>query len=368
MTEELAQKEQEDVALAPIEVDVSGTCIEHYGGRSEVRELGDRLMALHPAAAEVGQAGLRAVAQLAILSGASPLPGTNEIHVWKNKAGIIQTTLGINYFRRRARELGGIFWRSHPRQMNVKERQEYLIPEGVIAAICEAVRIEDMLRFRELDFAAQDIFDSVGEVGIATVLSTAHTKQNRPLLWTAFKGAEIDLYRKLFPMLSDTRPPTSADDNGTPQPTERRERSEAEMQEISNGLYGDDDAPGFGDEWDQDVADVSGEGAPEVELPESEPAVASKSDNGKDTDAQPQLADLPEHLAWLAEIEPNQDREDMEWTDFWQSIVQELGFNHGRHASNALKKVLDGYPPDGLSKSQRWAILARHQEGRDEEE
>ena len=72
--------------------------------------------------------------------------------------------------------------------------------------------------------------------------------------------------------------------------------------------------------------------------------------------------ELPKHLAWLTEIEPNQDREDMEWTDFWQSVVQELGFSHGPHASTALKKALGGHPVDGLNKSQRWVLLARYQE------
>ena len=108
-------------ALAP--PDVRGTQIEQYGQRAEVQEIVDRLLALHPASDEVGPAGMKSVAQLAVLSGASPLPGTNEIHVWKNKrTGKIQTTLGINYFRRRARELGGVFWSSRPRQMNPKER------------------------------------------------------------------------------------------------------------------------------------------------------------------------------------------------------------------------------------------------------
>jgi hypothetical protein len=87
--------------------------------------------------------------------------------------------------------------------MNVKEREAYMIPEGTIAAICEAVRIEDMERFRKLDFSANEIYSSVGEVGIGTALPGEQPKNGRPILWSALKRAEIDLYRKLFPILSE---------------------------------------------------------------------------------------------------------------------------------------------------------------------
>ena len=63
---------------------VSGTALENFRDRDEVRELAQRLLSLHPQAKEIGISGMTAVAQLALLVGASPLPGTNEIHVWKS--------------------------------------------------------------------------------------------------------------------------------------------------------------------------------------------------------------------------------------------------------------------------------------------
>ena len=48
----------------------NGPALAHYQGREEVRELGDRLMKMHPAAGEVGPDAMRAAAQLALLLGA----------------------------------------------------------------------------------------------------------------------------------------------------------------------------------------------------------------------------------------------------------------------------------------------------------
>ena len=208
------------VDSAPADFHSEGTQLEQFGQRTEIRELVSRLLLLHPAAAEVGQAGMRAVAQLAIYSGASPLPGTNEIHVWKNNKGVIQTTLGINYFRRRAQQMGGVFWKIRPQQMNVKERTDYIIPDGVVAAICEGVRIEDMLRFKELGFTPIEVYQSVGQVGIGTVVAGDYAKKNRPIIWTALKAAEIDLYRKLFPMLIDMQAPATVTQAQTDPPPE----------------------------------------------------------------------------------------------------------------------------------------------------
>jgi hypothetical protein len=42
------------------------------------------MMKFHPAYTDVGDAGMIAAAQLAILSDANPLPTMGEIHVWKN--------------------------------------------------------------------------------------------------------------------------------------------------------------------------------------------------------------------------------------------------------------------------------------------
>ena len=173
--------------------------IQQYQDRDDVRELGDRLMAMHPAALEVGKPAMLAAAQLALMLGANPLPGVNEMHVWKDNKGRPCMSLGINYWRRKAQEWGGILWQQQPRAMRPNEATEYSIPQGVTAAICRGVRTEDMIRFKALGFTTNEIWDMCGATGIGTVTANEYAKQGRPLLWTATKRAETDLLRQLFP-------------------------------------------------------------------------------------------------------------------------------------------------------------------------
>lgn len=184
--------------LAVIE-HVNGTSLEMYQDRNEVRELTDRLLSLHPAASEVGKPGMIAVAQLALLVGASPLPGTNEIHVWKS-GNKIQFQLGINFYRRKADEQGGVLWAIQPRQMRDDERAEYGVPQGQIAAICKAVRRQDMEKYVGMGFKPNQIWDMVGRVGIGTAGGN-EGKAGRTAVWTALKRSEVDLYRSLYPAL-----------------------------------------------------------------------------------------------------------------------------------------------------------------------
>lgn len=202
----MAANKDQSLALRDTDFDVNGTPIHVYARRPVVRELAARLMSLHPAAKEVGAEGMLAVAQTAVLIGANPLPGTNEIHVWKNKKGRTQIDLGINYFRRRARELGGIFWRRKPEQMTDDERKEYMIPDGQIACICEGCRQSDMKDLMAAGIAPNDIWTGVGELGIGTVGRDERAKEGRPLVWTGFKRCEKDIYRKLFPNLERPAP------------------------------------------------------------------------------------------------------------------------------------------------------------------
>ncbi len=177
----------------------NGRALDQYQQRDDVRELGDRLMAMHPAAGEVGAAGMRAAAQLALMLGVNPLPGVNELHVWKDNKGRTCISLGVNYWRRKAQEWGGVLYETRPRAMRPAEAQEYGIPGGTTAAICRGVRTEDMLKFHALGFSTSDIWNMCAATGVGTVGANEYAKSGRPLLWTATKRAETDMLRQLFP-------------------------------------------------------------------------------------------------------------------------------------------------------------------------
>ncbi len=192
---------QEERAIIVQDFDVRGTALELYGGRELVRELTGRLLGLHSAAREVGEPGMKAVAQLAILVGANPLPSTNEIHVWV-QGGKIMIDLGINYFRRRANELGGIYWVDEPRIMSEAECQQYAIdPKQQIGAICKGARKDKIRQDLTEGYPFEKALGGNLRTGIGTVSRAATPKQGRPLSWTALKAAEKDLCRELFPNL-----------------------------------------------------------------------------------------------------------------------------------------------------------------------
>lgn len=177
---------------------VEGTALEVYGNREMLRELVDRLMSFHPAANEVGPVGMRQAAQLAILMGASPLPATNEIHIW-TQGQKIMVMPGINYWRRRSIYYGGLWWVIEPRPMDGQESLSYDIAQNEHGAICRAVRQLDVDQFLAKGIPWQAAIKAKSQTGLGTVKKGDTAKNGRPIVWTAIKRAETDLLRQLFP-------------------------------------------------------------------------------------------------------------------------------------------------------------------------
>jgi len=204
---------------------VNGTSLTGYGERAEVRELATRMMKFHPAYKDVGETGMIAVAQLAILSGANPLPTAGEIYAWIDWRGDLVAMLGIAYWRRKAREVDAPIWfvdsenpdpeqRSYePRQMLDAEREAYGVLDGDIAAICKAYRLSEYLKLLATDTpwqVAQQMLTRTG-IGIVKHRETVAQKATRtrkigdPIdpphgrtwAWVACKRAEQDVYRAL---------------------------------------------------------------------------------------------------------------------------------------------------------------------------
>ena len=180
---------------------VRGTALENYADRSVVRELMNRLMAFHPAHTDVGEQGMLMAAQIAILMGASPLPGTNEIHIWLDK-GKPKVEAGINYWQRRGDQKGGVLWDIEPRPMSESEMEMYQIAKGShYAAICRGIRIMDIAPLRELGLPINQIMKMKGVVGIGVAAKTEYAKNGRPPVWTAIKRAKTDFFKMAFPFI-----------------------------------------------------------------------------------------------------------------------------------------------------------------------
>jgi hypothetical protein len=180
---------------------VRGTALENYADRSVVRELMNRLMSFHPAHTDVGEQGMLMAAQIAILMGASPLPGTNEIHIWLDK-GKPKVEPGINYWQRRGDQKGGVLWDIEPRPMSESEMEMYQIDKKThYAAICRGIRIMDIAPLREFGLPINQIMKMKGVVGIGVATKSEYAKNGRPPVWTAIKRAKTDFFKMAFPFI-----------------------------------------------------------------------------------------------------------------------------------------------------------------------
>lgn len=180
--------------------------------RTMVLRLADTLMGIHPAATEIGKVGMRTVAQLAIATGANPLPGTNGIHAWIDNKNKLCIQFGIGFWRSLVEVSGGMVWEIKPRPMTKEERANLGVQDGDVAFICAGSLNRDMIR----------LSDSVKRMGLPPLsykelkAEVAHTgyglartekwsnsgafkeqKSGRPIGWTAELSAERDMYRKM---------------------------------------------------------------------------------------------------------------------------------------------------------------------------
>lgn len=187
-----------------------------YGSRDDVREITDRLMLMHPAAKEVGASGMRAVAQMAVMIGANPLPAAGEIYVWTDYSGKVSTDLGIAYYRRKAAEKDTVMWANgnEPRPMTEQEREQYNIPADAMAGICKGFLLSEYMQLLDRGVPWQAAQDMLARTSTAIVAKeemfyadTDYNKKKnrvgkelsapsgRTWQWVAEKRAEKGFYR-----------------------------------------------------------------------------------------------------------------------------------------------------------------------------
>lgn len=299
-------------ALAVVSNDVDVRELQAFNSllnQETIIQMGDNLMGVHPAAKEVGVLGMRTVAQLALMTGANPLPGTNGIHVWKDKKGNLCLQFGIGFWRGQAEEVGGILWIDRPRAMTAEERAEYKIPDNEEAAIASGALTQEVFALlrqsREMGFemSLSEAKNEVARVGIGNVgtetwsssegaTNYKEAKQGRPLVWTALERAERDLLRQLVPILKRGRDNLErgthvkgGSDWGVGQFVKLPHQTlieDDDIESINEDLYGPDPAGGARE------SDVSG--APDAE--EGDYQEMPEGDDGTSVELDSRVADM----------------------------------------------------------------------------
>jgi hypothetical protein len=243
---------------------------------------------------------------------------------------------GINYHRRRSREIGGgVRWLADgkPRPMTLKEKQSYGIAEAELAAICSGMRADDFDRYWNMGVRFPEIESIAGAVGIGTA-GPGEAKNGRPPIWTAIKRAETDLLRQLYPNMErlDAKEAEAALKDTLRQVPHATE----EWHDVTFSL-GEDETP---EAYDLEGGTVDGETGEIIEPPPApEPA---PSGNG----------------ASLAEIK-------REWFD---RVMREVPYyGHTKHVVNTLKQLgyttFEGNDPDEmLAKLQEHASAKADQD------
>lgn len=195
------------------------SAIAAYGDREDVREITDRLMHLHPAAKEVGAPAMRAVAQLALMRGANPLPTAGEIYVWQDRGKTVMD-IGIAYYRRIASKKDRVLWEIEPRLMTDEERDRYHIAEGDIGAICKGALLSQAKELMDLGVSLREAREASARTSTAIVeySDQFYTKDSkygkkagdprqaphgRTWEWVAEKRAEKAFY-KMMSLVDDT--------------------------------------------------------------------------------------------------------------------------------------------------------------------
>ena len=194
------------------EITISESLELTYGTRDDIKEVTDRLMAMHPEAKKIGVEGMRNVAQLAIMMGANPLPTSGEIYCWVNN-GRTQIDLGIAYYRRKASEKDAVIWVEgyEPRPMTTQERHTYGVSEDDLASICRGYLLSEYEKLLSLGVPWQQAGKQLARTSTAIVeykdmYYTKDTKwakkgdsisppHGRTWQWVSDKRAEKGFYR-----------------------------------------------------------------------------------------------------------------------------------------------------------------------------
>ena len=265
-----------------------------WGGRSDVRELAERLKMMMVGAQKLGDAQALALAQSALAHGLDPFNG----EIWMLPSGL---QIGIKGLRKKARQqVQGNFWITFRQVTDPDERaRRNFASGGIVYDAClydsETIRayVEAVSQFQKVNAPWEWIVQTLGEkpytVGTGVWTPGEKTRMEPDLV--ARKRAEADALKRRFDVPFGL---AVGDETDVPQGDEWT----AIAAESDNGKEPPPDAPGAGPAEDpeqraSDRAALWGdEGAPDQTAPQREPKTAPPSPPAHAPTPAPALASL----------------------------------------------------------------------------
>lgn len=175
-----------------------------YGNEDDLYALAQRIMDVHSFAEEMGEEGCLYMAQIALATGARPLPEElGEIPVWRDKkTGELIFMLGFPYFVRVMESHGGGVWWPTARSMSKEERTEYKVFGDDLGYVCGLLRKSDVEIVSKLNVNPEEMLGNMRYVGIGKV-SVEEMAEGKPPIgrtWASvgMRRASKDAVAKAF--------------------------------------------------------------------------------------------------------------------------------------------------------------------------
>lgn len=163
--------------------------LARYGDSDDVKGLTTRLQYMLPNADKLGTKGVALVAQVAIMHGLDPLPGSDHLYSWKDDRGNINVVVGYKGLLHLARKQ--VRFTHVSRAMNDEERAEHGLAEKEIGYITELYEIASAIECQKANIPYHPV------VGSARWKPGEKIPAGRTPAWVAKKNSLKDALRQI---------------------------------------------------------------------------------------------------------------------------------------------------------------------------
>lgn len=160
-----------------------------YGDSDDVKGLTTRLQYMLPNADKLGTKGVALVAQVAVMHGLDPLPGSDHLYAWKDDKGNINVVVGYKGLLHLARKQ--VRFTHVSRAMTVAERDEHGLSEKEIGYITELYEIASAIECRQAGIPYHPL------IGSARWKPGDKVPAGRTPAWVAKKNSLKDALRQI---------------------------------------------------------------------------------------------------------------------------------------------------------------------------